>query len=73
MWLSIRELAGWGLTVVGLVLILIMVSQAMERHALEAIAISIPATVVFRSGLGLVRLATAARLASGLLSSPPEQ
>jgi hypothetical protein len=64
MWLTIRELMGWALTLIGLVMIFILVFLALERQILEAIAVSIPATVVFRSGIGLVRLATAARLAS---------
>jgi hypothetical protein len=68
MWLTIREIVGWGLTVVGLVMIFILVFLAIERQILEAIAVSIPATVVFRSGIGLVRLATAARLASDSLN-----
>lgn len=63
MWLTIREVIGWALTVFGLVLIMILVYLALERQILEAIALSIPATIVFRSGIGLVRLATAARLA----------
>lgn len=73
MWLSIREMIGWGLTLVGLVLILILVFLALERQILEAIALSIPATVVFRSGIGLVRLATAARLASDTLSGSQDR
>lgn len=68
MWLTIREIVGWGLTIVGLVMIVILVFLAIERQILEAIAVSIPATVVFRSGIGLVRLATAARLATDSLN-----
>jgi hypothetical protein len=68
MWLTIREIVGWGLTLVGLVMIVILVFLAIERQILEAIAVSIPATVVFRSGIGLVRLATAARLATDSLN-----
>jgi hypothetical protein len=49
-------------------MIVILVFLAIERQILEAIAVSIPATVVFRSGIGLVRLATAARLATDSLN-----
>lgn len=68
MWLTIREIVGWGLTIIGLIMIIILVFLAVERQILEAIAVAIPATVVFRSGIGLVRLATAARLATDSLN-----
>ncbi len=63
MWLLIRELVGWVLVVFGIVLIWFVLNLALERSVLEAAALSLPATVVFRSGIGFVRLATAGRIA----------
>ena len=66
MWIGFRELTGWLLTVAGLLLIGVVLILALNRSVLEAIALSIPATVVFRSGIGMVRLAAAGRIASKL-------
>ena len=66
MWTGIRELIGWLLVLVGLALIGLLVALAIKRNVLEAMALSIPATVVFRSGIGLVRMSAAARVATRL-------
>lgn len=67
--LIVREAIGWLLIVAGLAMIAYVLILAGNRSVLEAGAVSIPATVVFRSGIGLVRLAVAARVAAAI-SSP---
>lgn len=64
MWIAVRELVGWALVLVGLGLIGVVLNLALNRYVLEAMALSLPATIVFRAGVGFVRLNTAARLAS---------
>lgn len=64
MGLYVREVIGWLLVGLGLTLIGFVLFLALRRDVLEALAVSLPATVVFRAGIALVRLATAARLAS---------
>lgn len=66
LWLIGREVFGWILILVGLFLIYLLVRLVYDRAILEAFALSFPATIVFRSGIGMVRLATAARIAKGL-------
>ena len=51
------------LIMLGIALILVVVWLALNRNVFEAIALSIPAAIVFRSGVGLMRMATAAQLA----------
>lgn len=64
MWLLIRELIGWTLVAVGLAMIGFVLYLANNRAVLEALAVSLPATIVFRSGVGFVKLAFAARVAT---------
>jgi hypothetical protein len=64
MSINLRELAGWVLTALGVLLIGFVLMMALERHVLEAFALSLPATMVFRSGIGLVRLSVALRVAA---------
>lgn len=71
MWIGIREFIGWLLVLVGLALIGLVVALAIKRNVLEAMALSIPATVVFRSGIGLVRMSAAARVATRLSENKP--
>lgn len=66
MWLGFREIVGWIITVLGLVLIGIVVLLAVNRMVFEAMALSLPSVIVFRAGIGLVRIAAAGRIASGL-------
>jgi hypothetical protein len=66
MWLIVRELIGWLLVAVGLAMIGFVLFLANSRAVLEALAVSLPATVVFRCGIGLVKLAFAARVATNL-------
>ena len=70
MWLTIREMIGWLLVVLGLALIAILVNLAVQRQILEALALTFPATIVFRAGIGLIRLATSARIARELSQKP---
>ena len=59
----VNEILGWGLLVLGIVLILIMINSAANRGILLSMALSIPATVVFRSGVGFLRMNAAYRMA----------
>ena len=69
MWVGIREVIGWLLVLVGLGLIGVLVALAFNRRVLEAMALSLPATIVFRSGIGLVRMSAASRVATRLSES----
>ncbi len=62
----IRESIGWLITLLGLGLIAIVLLLALNRNVFEAMALSLPGVIVFRAGIGMVRLASAARIASGL-------
>ena len=68
MWIGIREAAGWLITLIGLCLIGVVLMLALNRNVFEAMALAFPATIVFRSGIGLVRMATAARVATQMVS-----
>jgi hypothetical protein len=67
MWLNLREAVGWMLVLAGLIMIGVVMSLALNRQMTESLAVSIPATVVFRSGIGLIRLATSARCARAMV------
>ena len=69
MGILIREIVGWLLVVLGLVLIGFVLVMAVHRQVLEALALSLPGTIVFRAGMSMVRLTTAARIASQLSDS----
>ncbi len=66
MWIGIREAIGWVITLVGLLLIGVVLMLALNRSVFEAVALSIPSAIVFRSGIGLVRMTAAARIAKQL-------
>jgi hypothetical protein len=66
MWMGFREFLGWLIALVGLALIGIVLILALNRNVFEAMALSLPAAVVFRAGIGLVRMTAAARIASKL-------
>ncbi len=66
MWMGFRELMGWMIALVGLALIAVVLTLALNRKVFEAMALAIPATVVFRAGIGLVRMSAAARIATRL-------
>lgn len=60
----VNEILGWGLLVLGLLLILVMINSAANRGILLSMALSIPATVVFRAGVGFLRMNAAYRMAN---------
>lgn len=66
MWLGFREFLGWVIVLVGLALIAVVLLLALNRSVFEALALSLPSAIVFRSGIGLVRMSTAARIAMNL-------
>ena len=66
MWLSFRELIGWMIALVGLGLVGVVLVLALNRNVFEAMALSLPSVIVFRSGIGLVRMAAAAKIATQL-------
>ena len=68
MRLGITEFIGWILTLVGLALTGVLIYLAVNRYVFEAMALSLPSVIIFRAGIGLVRMATAGRTAhNGLL------
>ena len=66
MWMGIREVMGWLIALIGTALIGVVLLLALNRSVIEAAALSLPAAVVFRAGIGLVRMTTAARIATDL-------
>jgi hypothetical protein len=66
MWMGIREVMGWLIALAGMGLIGVVLLLALNRSVIEAAALSLPAAVVFRAGIGLVRMTTAARIATDL-------
>jgi hypothetical protein len=66
MFMISREIIGWALMLFGVLLIWWLLQLALNRAVLEAIALSIPATIVFRAGVGFLRLTTAARIAKNV-------
>ena len=66
MWIGFREFLGWIIVLIGLALIVMVLLLAMDRSVFEALALSFPAAIVFRAGIGLVRMSTAARIAMNL-------
>lgn len=71
MGLLIREIIGWVFVGLGLLLVAVLFVMATNRQVIEAAALSIPATVIFRGGLGLVRLASAGRIATAIEKVEP--
>lgn len=65
MGLLVREIVGWVFVVLGLVLVGFVLHLALSRCVVEGLVVTLPAVVVFRSGIGLVRIATAGRIAAG--------
>ncbi|MGI9519616.1 MAG: hypothetical protein ACR2NP_21365 [Pirellulaceae bacterium] len=73
MWSGIREIFGWGLTLLGLALVGTVLILALNRQVFEAMALSLPSVIVFRAGIGLIRLNTAGRIANKLAQVEPGQ
>lgn len=61
--IGFREFLAGVIIMLGLALIGFVLLLALNRQVFEAMALALPATIVFRSGIGLLRMATAARLA----------
>ncbi len=64
---GISEWIGWAITLLGLLVLFLVIYLAMNRYVFEAMALSLPSVIVFRAGIGLVRLAVAGRIASGMV------
>lgn len=62
--LWIREIIGWVLVAVGLILIGFVLNLAINRAVIEAAALSLPGTIVFRAGISLVKISAAGRIAA---------
>ncbi|MGB1930051.1 MAG: hypothetical protein ACPIA2_12030 [Mariniblastus sp.] len=63
MLIGIREFVGWLLVLLGLGLIGVDFLLAINRNVIEALALALPSVIVFRAGIGLVRISMAARIA----------
>lgn len=61
---GIREFFAGLLILIGLGLIMVVLWLALNRNVFEGMILSLPATIVFRSGIGLYRMSMAARIAS---------
>lgn len=61
--LGFREFLGAVIMLIGLGLVAVVLLLALNRQVFEAGALALPSVVVFRSGVGLLRMATAARIA----------
>ena len=61
--ISFREILAFVLMLIGLGLIGFVMMLALAGQIIEAGVLSFPAAIVFRSGVGLFRMATAARIA----------
>lgn len=68
MRLVITEFIGWVLTIAGLAIVALIVVLALKRNVFEAMALSLPSVIVFRAGIGLVRMATAGRIAHRIVN-----
>ena len=66
MLIGIREFVGWLLVLLGLGLIGVDFLLAINRNVIEALALALPSVIVFRAGIGLVRISMAARIALSL-------
>jgi hypothetical protein len=67
----VNDILGWGLMLLGLFLIFTMFNCAGNSQILLAIALSIPSTVVFRAGVGFLRMNSAHRLAKQKTNDHP--
>ena len=67
MRIRVTEFLGWALAALGLLLVFLVVYLALNRYVFEAMALSLPSVIVFRAGIGLVRMAAAGRIAAGIV------
>jgi multisubunit Na+/H+ antiporter MnhG subunit len=59
----VNDILGWGLLLLGIWLIFVMINSAANQQILLSLALSIPSTMVFRAGVGFLRMNTAYRMA----------
>lgn len=62
MFFWIREIAGWILVIIGLGLVLLALSFLSDRQVVEGGVATMAAIFIFRGGLLLIRISTAARI-----------
>ncbi len=67
----INDVLGWGLLLLGIFLILTMINSAANRQILLSMALSIPSTIVFRAGVGFLRMNAAFRMAQQVKTNQP--
>ena len=67
--IGFNEVLGILLMLIGLALIGFLLLLALNRSIFEAAVLSFPAVIVFRAGVGLLRMGTAARIAMKLHES----
>ena len=67
--IAFNEILGIVLMLIGLALIGFLLMLALNRSIFEAAVLSFPAAIVFRAGVGLFRMGTAARIAVRLHES----
>jgi len=67
--IGFTELLGIVFMLIGLALIYLLLTWALERAIFEAAILSFPAAIIFRSGVGLFRMGTATRIAMKLHNS----
>ena len=65
-----REVAGWLLVAIGLVIFYQSYDQLMRRRIFEAMPLAFIGFIVFRGGIHLLKVAVAAQAARGLGESP---
>ena len=58
----VNDVLGWGLLILGVALILLVVYGACYDLPFLAMSLSIPATLVFRSGVSFLKMGSAYRL-----------
>ena len=59
----VNDILGWALLILGVILILTMINIAANRQILLSMALSIPSTIVFRAGVGFLKMNAAYRMA----------
>ena len=64
--IGFNELLGIVFMLIGLALIGVLLILALNRAIFEAAALSFPAAIVFRAGVGLFRMGSATRIAMKL-------
>lgn len=67
--IGFNELLGIVFMLLGLAMMGVLVWLALHRAIFESVALSFPAAIVFRAGVGLFRMGTATRIAMKLHES----